>query len=414
MASSLQQYSWLTSPNTISSSSSKSTTCKHFATSFKPPFSAAASSSSGSEPSPEKAPESPVDPVKAAFEKAKAYKNLAKSSSKPKTDQSPLKDSAGGFKQESKGVLQNETVEKADKKKKLTISSIDFVGLNFADKKIGRGLPAGLTPVEEQFSEGDLSEVEIIVGDAKNFGDNTKTSESETVREDNSDLYKPKVSTWGVFPRPGNISKTFGGGKVIRPGDVLETEEDRAAKDERTRQLVAAYKKKAGLTIDQKLKSECEKALQDGDRLMDSGKLKEALPYYEKVIDKLPFKSDLHGLAALQWSICLDSLNRSNEAQVMYRKLRSHPNVKVSKRAREFAFSFQAMEMMKFNTSSSSSSRNTGYQNYFEAFIDDRTNISRQESELEGTLNQALPYVIFLISPIVMVLVIAVQKGNIQ
>lgn len=53
----------------------------------------------------------------------------------------------------------------------------------------------------------------------------------------------------------------FGGGRVIRPGDVLETTEDRAAKEARTRELLAAYKKKMGLSIDAKLKSECEKVL---------------------------------------------------------------------------------------------------------------------------------------------------------
>ena len=55
------------------------------------------------------------------------------------------------------------------------------------------------------------------------------------------------------------ISCQFGGGRTIRPGEVLETEEDRAAKNERTRQLLAAYKKKVGLNIDPKLRSECEK-----------------------------------------------------------------------------------------------------------------------------------------------------------
>ena len=32
--------------------------------------------------------------------------------------------------------------------------------------------------------------------------------------------YKPTVSTWGVFPRPANISQAYGGGRTIRPGDV--------------------------------------------------------------------------------------------------------------------------------------------------------------------------------------------------
>lgn len=50
----------------------------------------------------------------------------------------------------------------------------------------------------------------------------------------------------------------FGGGRVIKPGEVLETAEDKAAKEARTRQLLAAYKSKRGLNIDPKLKSECE------------------------------------------------------------------------------------------------------------------------------------------------------------
>lgn len=95
----------------------------------------------------------------------------------------------------------------ASKKEKLSVSSIDFVGLDFADKKKGRGLPAGLVPVTDPFPEGDLPEVEIIVGDTSKFG-YTTTSVPMSTQEDNSDLYKPKVSTWGVFPRPGNISKT--------------------------------------------------------------------------------------------------------------------------------------------------------------------------------------------------------------
>lgn len=34
------------------------------------------------------------------------------------------------------------------------------------------------------------------------------------------EAYKPKVSTWGVFPRPQNISKAFGGGRTIDPNNV--------------------------------------------------------------------------------------------------------------------------------------------------------------------------------------------------
>ncbi|GAB4827821.1 hypothetical protein Ancab_034706 [Ancistrocladus abbreviatus] len=243
------------------------------------------------------------------------------------------------------------------KKEELKISSIDFMGLDFADKKKGRGLPAGFVPITDPFADDDLPEVELLVGDTSKFG-NAKASQSQAASEENLDLYKPRISTWGVFPRPSNISKTFGGGRTIHPGEALETAEDKAAKQARTRELIAAYKSKIGLNIEAKLKAECEKALKDGDFLIDAGKLKEALPYYQKVMDKLAFQSELHGLAALQWSICQDSLSRADDARVMCEKLQSHPNAQVSKRARQFSFGFQAMEMMKVRKSIP---RSTGY-----------------------------------------------------
>ncbi|KAH7528057.1 uncharacterized protein LOC107417758 [Ziziphus jujuba] len=462
------QASWLSSLNTISPTKPDifpSNAIKN--QSFKPfriSFSLNSANNEPSQPSSPNSPETtsevetgPVDPVKLAFAKAKEYKNLAHSSRKLELEQNPVEESDGiangnggsglvsdggsgetkevpdslkiavekakeykknkdtvdtnsGLKGTSGGISGNGNVEKgADKKRELSVSSIDFVGLNFADKKTGRGLPAGLVPVSDPFPEGDLPEVEFIVGDTSKFEDE-KSSKPE-IQGDDENVYKPKVSSWGVFPRPNDISRTFGGGRVIKPGEVLETEEEKAAKEARTRQLLAAYKSKRGLNIDPKLKSECEKALKDGDELMDVGKLKDALPYYEKVMDKMMFQSELYGLAALQWSICQDSLRRSNEARMMYEKLQSHPNAQVSKKARQFTFSFQAMEMMKFTTSSPFSQKNTGYQNYFEAFIEKKTNYTQKEVEDEVvTLGQTLPYIIFLVSPIFIVLLIAVQK----
>ncbi|KAL8098315.1 uncharacterized protein LOC141684009 isoform X2 [Apium graveolens] len=325
-----------------------------------------------------------VDPVKLAFERSKAYKE-SETIAKPVSVQQPAddrvnkfdrsefggssgksKDGADAFRvamekakdygetkgglAEIKGVESSEgnavskggtseipRVEKRAKKEKMTVSSIDFVGLNFSDKRSSRGLPPGLVPMMDPFSDTD--EVEIIVGDTSKFEATTKSN--PTTVDENQDVYKPKVSTWGVFPRPSNISKTYGGGKVIRPGEALETAEDKAAKEARTRQLLAAYKKKVGLNIDPKLKSECQKVLNDGDLLMDRGMLEEALPFYESVMDKLPFQTELHGLAALQWSICQDSLTRVNDARGMYEKLQSHSNVRVRKQARDFVFGFQ-------------------------------------------------------------------------
>ncbi|XP_019159251.1 PREDICTED: uncharacterized protein LOC109155969 isoform X2 [Ipomoea nil] len=412
----------------------------------------------------EETPESEkVDPVKLAFAKAKAYKKEVQTNPIPKIVQNPVPESAetekqGGGSEEEGNVSEEQELPSAaklalerakeyrknkevmgsgtglqgsekipglndkgpgnslpkmkeSKKEEFTVSSIDFMGLNFSDKKDGKRLPAGLVPLSDPFPEDDLPEVEIIVGDTSKFGDAASTK-PKPVLEEEMDVYKPKVSTWGVFPRPSNISKTFGGGRTLNPGEALETPEEKAAKEARSRQLLAAYKAKKGLVIDPKLKLECQKALNDGDSLMELGKLREAIPFYEKVMDQLSFQTELYGLAALQWSICQDSLQRRNEARNMYEKLQSHPNFQVSKKAKQFAFSFQAMEMMKVR-GSTKSPKATGYQNYFDAFVEDKADYPLKEAEVdEGTLSQVLPYIIFLVSPVFIVLLIAALKAS--
>nr|XP_016450677.1 PREDICTED: uncharacterized protein LOC107775464 isoform X2 [Nicotiana tabacum] len=235
-----------------------------------------------------------TDPVKLAFLKAKAYKKETKLDDKvvPSADKLAL-DSNTVQERSNKGNGESDRnalpKKSVSKKEKLTISSSDFVGLGFSDKKQSRGLPAGLVPIVDSFPEGNLPDVEILVGDTSKFVD-TETSKSNRIQEDDTNTYKPKVSTWGVFPRPNDISKTFGGGRTIRPGEALESGEEKAAKEARTRELLAAYKKRVGLSIDQNVKLECEKALKDGDSFMDLGKLREALPFYEKVMNELPFQ----------------------------------------------------------------------------------------------------------------------------
>ena len=67
--------------------------------------------------------------------------------------------------------------------------------------------------------------------------------------------------------------------------------------------------------------------------------------------------------------------------------------------------------MMKV-TNSTLSPKNTGYQNYFDAFIRDKTNYPLEEAEVdEAVLIHALPYMILLLSPILIVVLIAAQKG---
>ena len=35
-----------------------------------------------------------------------------------------------------------------------------------------------------------------------------------------SDSYKPRSTSWGMYPRPADISKAYGGGRTYKPGEV--------------------------------------------------------------------------------------------------------------------------------------------------------------------------------------------------
>ena len=72
---------------------------------------------------------------------------------------------------------------------------------------------------------------------------------------------------------------------------------------------------------------------------------------------------------------------------------------------------WQAMEMMKETTGSQFYLKNSDYQNYFDAFVENKSNYPKDGLVQESAMNQVLPYILFLVSPIFVVLLIAVRKG---
>lgn len=57
---------------------------------------------------------------------------------------------------------------------------------------------------------------------------------------------RAQVSTWGMFPRPENISTAFGGGRNIRPGQELEPQALTDARAARVKEALARYKTQVG------------------------------------------------------------------------------------------------------------------------------------------------------------------------
>ncbi|CAM6123255.1 unnamed protein product [Calypogeia fissa] len=288
--------------------------------------------------------------------------------------------------------------------KRKGVSGIDFAGLGFADKKKS-GRPAGLSEGFVAPPTGALPEVEILTRDAGN----PQTETEEQAGQGPEQLYKPKVSTWGVFPRPADISKTYGGGRTIRPGENLETEEERQTREARTQKLLADYKKVMGLDVDPKMKAEAEQAVRRGDGLMDDGRLRDALPFYELAMKKMPAKTELHGRAALQAAVCLDSLSRYDEARQIYERLLGHPNGAVSKQARRFLFGFKAMEKLKVDGQYKWDT--SIYRKYFDSFADGYNSTYKADTE-EETSENLLPYALLLLCPILLVVALAASNSS--
>ena len=102
--------------------------------------------------------------------------------------------------------------------------------------------------------------------------------------------YRPKVATWGVFPRPKNISNSFGGGRNLAPGKPLESREDAEAKRKRTADALAAYRRKAGLVTDPVAEEQARGLLAEGAELMRAGRLEPAAEAFTRAAQLVPWQ----------------------------------------------------------------------------------------------------------------------------
>lgn len=163
------------------------------------------------------------------------------------------------------------------------------------------------------------------------------------------DEYKPKVSTWGVFPRPENISKSFGGGKNIqRGGEDLNSAASRE-RDLAIAKKLAAYRAARGIDTEreERHREEIEKALRDSEQQAARSQPYQAIATLEAVKDYVSDKSRLGGSLYLALALQYESVGRRDEARAIYAELRRSSFPEISSKAKQLVQGFEAMDMLR-------------------------------------------------------------------
>ncbi len=176
-----------------------------------------------------------------------------------------------------------------------------------------------LSEVKRNFMLDKAERKDFILSDSTSPAISNITN-GNTSSKDSSDLYTPARSTWGVFERPRDISRAYGGGRSISKEEMdamdYEAEQREKIKIGETQQF---------LSQTMKLEKENEKKIKDainrGRNFMSMGNRKSAVEVLENVESFLSWQSDLGGEALLELGMALETVDRSDDARKIYGKL---------------------------------------------------------------------------------------------
>ena len=146
-------------------------------------------------------------------------------------------------------------------------------------------------------------------------------------------VYKPKVSTWGVFERPPDISKTYGGGRTIKR-EELEDEEAIQRRRARVAKKLAKYREDQGMNMRPAEMEAAQAALTQAEEAIRQGYMLDALEILEPwALERMPPKTELGGKMIFNYALCLDNVQRRDEAMKQYRRCIGNQYGTVSKQA---------------------------------------------------------------------------------
>ncbi|CAM9943874.1 unnamed protein product [Ectocarpus sp. 6 AP-2014] len=162
------------------------------------------------------------------------------------------------------------------------------------------------------------------------------------------DTHKPVVSTWGVFERPKDMSKAFGGGRD--PTLKRLDPEEKRRRDEETKAILNSYRGSTGEDLKREKESETEikAALAQSKRAMKFGDTFGAVSALEGVKQECSIHGPLGAVVFLELAMALEATGRSYQAQDIYKVLRRSKNREIKSQAKRLNEGLEAMDMLKF------------------------------------------------------------------
>ena len=163
------------------------------------------------------------------------------------------------------------------------------------------------------------------------------------------EAHKPKVGSWGVFERPADISKAFGGGRKIGVGGYVPSEEELAAKKAETEAKLAAYRKSVGadVELEKAHEEEIRAAAKEARQLMRYGAVKGALAELEKVREYVCVTTELGGETTLELGLALVANNQPEEAKAVFQRLMKNPDKRFKKLAQQMLYQEEAQSFLR-------------------------------------------------------------------
>ena len=216
--------------------------------------------------------------------------------------------------------------------------------------------------------------------------------------------YKPKVSTWGVFPRPKDISKEYGGGRTLKKDEkgqnIIESKEETEARKIRVAKKLEKYRTSNALNMSKEEEEKVREALKDANEFLRVGSVAKGIAVLEPFQQDINARSELGGQVIFCYAMCLDNAQRRDEALKQYKRVLGNQYGVVSKQAERMLWGMTtASKKMKSDLFDYESDRRKFTEDALEKWVNPKWRSMEEDEEEAKKLNeQAIAFAFGLVS----------------